>query len=608
MHTTLPRPIRRTACALVASVIALLAGPFGARAQSPSVTTQLAMIRREPAARALPHLRALLKKARADTDSLGAGHVLAAIGVHLFRRARPSRPEVATVYFDSAALVFRDLALTLRKLPDSALVQLAEQLSELQQESTLAWLAQSGRRGARTAALAALAVADRGRGQAFDILARRGYGDVSLSNQIVMRALPESAPQLGEALVNPRFTYGTGPAILAYLHADDTLITWLRVPGTVTKPGPIHLVRRAISRDSLATLVTGAREALGAGSTGARGLPALEPASARTRTAGVTGEGIGDPTAAFAALKALLLPPQLTKEVPAGGELLVVASGALAAVPFAALPADAAGTPISARYAVRYSTSLHAQDAFYNLVKTLPHGHLYASGTERDSLLAIRRAWLARAVVVGNPVMPTVDVGNGQRQALAPLPGAETEADSVAGMMGVAPLTQERATLAAVRARADSATVVHLATHGFAYGTEDKVGDSFVALAPEGSDDGLLTVGEMLTKKVLRFSRAELVVLSACQTGLGQLTASEGTLGLQRAFLAAGASTVLVSLWSVSDEATSLLLRNFYRHWLTDPDAPTKAESLRRAQEAVRADPRFSHPRFWAAFQLVGAA
>jgi CHAT domain-containing protein len=87
------------------------------------------------------------------------------------------------------------------------------------------------------------------------------------------------------------------------------------------------------------------------------------------------------------------------------------------------------------------------------------------------------------------------------------------------------------------------------------------------------------------------------------------MTASEGTLGLQRAFLAAGAQNVLVSLWSVSDDATALLLNAFYRHWLDDLDSPSKAEALRRAQEEVRgaSGSRFHHPRYWAAFQLVGA-
>jgi CHAT domain-containing protein len=153
------------------------------------------------------------------------------------------------------------------------------------------------------------------------------------------------------------------------------------------------------------------------------------------------------------------------------------------------------------------------------------------------------------------------------------------------------------------------AAIVHLATHGFAYSTDAKVLESFVALAPDsaadGAGNGLLTVGEVIDEGPRM--TADLVVLSACQTGLGNLTQAEGTVGLQRAFLARGARSVLVSLWSVSDEATELLMRRFYTHWLRDTDVPNKAEALRRAQVDVRRTPGFAAPRYWAGFQLVGA-
>ncbi|HUK65127.1 MAG TPA: CHAT domain-containing protein, partial [Dongiaceae bacterium] len=100
---------------------------------------------------------------------------------------------------------------------------------------------------------------------------------------------------------------------------------------------------------------------------------------------------------------------------------------------------------------------------------------------------------------------------------------------------------------------------------------------------------------------------ADLVVLSACQTGLGDLKQAEGTVGLQRAFLARGARSVLVSLWNVSDASTRALMIDFYQHWLSDADHPDKAESLRRAQEQVRHTKGWEDPRYWASFQLVGA-
>ena len=102
---------------------------------------------------------------------------------------------------------------------------------------------------------------------------------------------------------------------------------------------------------------------------------------------------------------------------------------------------------------------------------------------------------------------------------------------------------------------------------------------------------------------------ASLVVLSACETGLGDLKGAEGTVGLQRAFLARGARSVLVTLWKVDTVATDSLMRKFYRYWLDERTARTKAEALRLAQAEVRRLPvvRANPAHYWAGFQLVGA-
>src|SRR5262249_33827076 len=157
-------------------------------------------------------------------------------------------------------------------------------------------------------------------------------------------------------------------------------------------------------------------------------------------------------------------------------------------------------------------------------------------------------------------------------------PGAETEAKSIAALLGTQPLIGAGASEAALRARDGKATIVHLATHGYAYGAKSRFRDSFIALAAGDRQDGLLTVGGVMDE--LPLLSAELVVLSACQTGLGNLQQAEGTLGLQRAFLSRGVRGVLVSLWSVDDDATARLMRAFYTHWLQDADHPHKAVAL----------------------------
>jgi CHAT domain-containing protein len=205
------------------------------------------------------------------------------------------------------------------------------------------------------------------------------------------------------------------------------------------------------------------------------------------------------------------------------------------------------------------------------------------------------------ALVVGDP-----ELSDGPAAGLPRLPAAAEEARRVAELFGVTPLLGAEATEARVSELLPRARVIHLATHGITYGTTADYRDSHLALAPGRAEfDGRLTVGELLDGAVPL--RAELVVLSACETALGNLRESEGTVGLQRAFLSRGARSVLVSLWPVSDRATELLMGAFYREWTGAGSTLTRAEALRRAQRWLATETEYRSPRFWAAFQLVGA-
>ena len=122
---------------------------------------------------------------------------------------------------------------------------------------------------------------------------------------------------------------------------------------------------------------------------------------------------------------------------------------------------------------------------------------------------------------------------------------------------------------------------------------------SSLALTPSGDDDGFLTALEAFRMKC----PADLVVLSACETGKGKMYKAEGIVGLTRAFMFAGAPRVLVSLWKVDDAASASLMTNFYDGFKKGVPA---ARALRDAQEFVRAQEKWKHPAYWAAWVLWG--
>ena len=207
-----------------------------------------------------------------------------------------------------------------------------------------------------------------------------------------------------------------------------------------------------------------------------------------------------------------------------------------------------------------------------------------------------------KALLVGNPTMPEVRTPGGEELRLDALPGAEEEVRQIAGLIPAERLTIKvgaEADRASVEGLLERHGILHFATHGWA-DARDPLG-SFVVLAEAGDGDGpLLTARRVMDKTVA----ADLVTLSACQTGLGQVS-GEGVIGLSRAFIVAGARATLVSLWNVSDRATAKMMSAFYRHYLELDD---KAVALERAARELRDTPEFAGPRYWAPFIVVGAA
>ncbi len=137
---------------------------------------------------------------------------------------------------------------------------------------------------------------------------------------------------------------------------------------------------------------------------------------------------------------------------------------------------------------------------------------------------------------------------------------------------------------------------IHFASHG-KFQADDPL-RSGLFLAKDADNDGLLTVGELYSMAL----DADLVTLSACETGLGKIANGDDVVGLTRGFLYAGSRSIVASLWSVDDQATAELMQAFYANLSKMP----KQDALRHAQLEARRS--FPHPFFWAAFQLTGSA
>jgi len=202
------------------------------------------------------------------------------------------------------------------------------------------------------------------------------------------------------------------------------------------------------------------------------------------------------------------------------------------------------------------------------------------------------------ALVVGDPWVKEV-VNDYGKPKLCQLAGARKEAEIIGTIVKTPPLIGREATKEEVLRRLSNVALIHLAAHG-----DREAGE--IALAPNtsrtskipGEKDFLLTMRYVLSVGL----RARLVVLSCCHSGQGEIY-DEGVVGIARAFLGAGARSVLVALWALEDDATLEFMRLFYQHLVQGKKA---SEALNCASNYMRESTDFSEICQWAPFVLIG--
>ncbi len=276
--------------------------------------------------------------------------------------------------------------------------------------------------------------------------------------------------------------------------------------------------------------------------------------------------------------------------------LAIAPDGPLSVLPFGALQDDA-GKYLLERLPLAGVTSLALQHRIRATPRPPRRGALVVDvQTFRDAF------WVPTAY--RSQVDPTVLAALVPRVRLGQLSGTRKEADELAALFGdrVERLGEGAAQEVAVKKAAAGKRFLHFATHGLVDPYNPFRSALVLARPQRGSkEDGFLEAAEVLEAQ--GFSGAELVTLSACESGLGMLQGSEGVLGLSWVFLAAGNRAVLASLWSVHDASTAELMVQFYRRLL---DGKSKAQALREAALALRESPATAHPAYWAPFQLLG--
>ena len=302
----------------------------------------------------------------------------------------------------------------------------------------------------------------------------------------------------------------------------------------------------------------------------------------------------------------ILIEPNNNIVLPTENEKVIfVPQGSLFQIPFAALYDSKAKKYLIEKHPILTTPSIQALDIIRKRQQN----------RESNRKTLEKKDWLILGV---KNAKPDQFCSNSEKLSLTELEGAEKEAEDISVLFDISPtLGVQEKTETAVKQKMLQARMIHLATHGLLDSCQKEVKEDAeipgsIALNASGNDDGWLTASEISQMKL----QAELIVLSACDTALGRLTA-DGVIGLSRSAISAGASSAIVSLWSVDDYSTAFLMTEFYRQLKEQSKSGKldKAEALRQAmlntKNYVDKDTKkkiYSEPYQWSAFTLVGEA
>lgn len=299
------------------------------------------------------------------------------------------------------------------------------------------------------------------------------------------------------------------------------------------------------------------------------------------RGVGIVGAGPAtgnEPKLAADLFRTLFGPAARLLDSRAFHRLVVVPDGPLSGIPFAAL-IDGSGNRLLETFSITNEVSLGS--LLHVPARPEPKRYMLVLG---DPLHAGEK----RIVEPGDSIFE-------------PLAFARSEAEAIAGLdTGAVLRVGESARESDIKRTAGDFEILHIATHAILDANDGMQSGLLLATEPRDSaEDGFLQAWEIAGLSL----SARLTVLSACQTGEGAERIGEGLLGLSWAFQAAGCPTVVGSLWAVDDASTSELMVAFYKELKAGTSAD---EALRRAAVALRANPRFSSPSYWAPFIVTG--